>query len=140
MITDFIYGFFSGTAIIQGTISDECIELIQGYADEVRSIGEFVQSKIDPSSSIDSTTDDEFTLLPYLETVDQGIWLIYNINTVSVGCYDGGFKAFESLSEYTEWVQDPMLILVNVLYNGGFVYTIARDILYYFMNDTRSPI
>lgn len=59
---------------------------------------------------------------------------------MSQGCYYGGFEAYYSLADYSEWLYEPIIMWYNLLNNFGFIYTNIRDIHYMVIRDPRTPI
>lgn len=82
----------------------------------------------------------EFDLWPYLIMWDKVIWMIYNLYPLSNRCFYGNIEMFEVLYLYDDWFDDPKEILVNLIYNFGFVYSNLRDIIHMRKRDVRSPI
>jgi hypothetical protein len=78
--------------------------------------------------------------MPYLLINDKWIYLIWAIKNLSNGCWFGAFEMFYSLIHYVDWWWDPLLVLWNSLFNFGYVYTIVRDFVLFFLNDVRTPI
>ena len=85
-------------------------------------------------------TTETFDPWAYLLINDKYIWLLDNVYEVSIGCYYGGFEAYESIWAYQAWITNPSLLLNNFSHNFGFIYTILRDILFMIRLDKRTPI
>ena len=66
--------------------------------------------------------------------------MIYNLYPLSNKCFYGNLEMFEVLYLYRDWYEDPVEILINFLYNFGFIYSNVRDIIYMYKRDVRSPI
>lgn len=45
------------------------------------------------------------------------------------------YEVFESIEGYVDWTSDPSIILWNTVFNFGFIYATARDIIMFFLHD-----
>ena len=71
---------------------------------------------------------------------DNLIWFIYNLYNLSSGCYNGAFEVFGGLQNYMNWTNNPTFVFSNFIANFGFIYTIVRDLILFFMSDQRTII
>lgn len=132
-----IVGFAAGTAIIEGPSFAECSGNLKDYINRIYEIIMLYEIEF---MKLAGWNWSKFEVYPYLLINDKIIYLIWAIKNLTNGCYYGGFEVFYSMLDYIDWFYDPLIILFNCLYNAGFIYTIIRDFIFYFLEDLRTPI
>jgi len=133
-----VTGFAVGTAVIAGPSFTQCSDIAAQYVIKLQHIRDLYT--IEYNRFLRHYDWDMFQLWPFLLINDELIWLLYHVYDLSNGCYNGGFEYYYSLLNYIDWYDNPSLILQNVLYNFGFIYTNVRDVYMYIRQDRRSII
>ena len=131
-------GFAVGTAVITGPSFTQCSDIAAQYVIKLQHIRDLYT--IEYNRFLRHYDWDMFQLWPFLLINDELIWLLYHVYDLSNGCFNGGFEYYASLLNYVDWYENPSLMLYNVLYNFGFIYTNVRDVYMYIRQDRRSII
>ena len=133
-----VSGFASGTAVVEGPSLTNCTASFEEYVTQIEDI--FLDYAAIFYDYAEFGVNESFDLWPYLLINDKLIWLLHSVYSVSQGCYYGGFEVYYALSDYSDWLYDPYIIMFNCINNIGFIYTNIRDIYYMIRKDTRTPI
>jgi len=58
----------------------------------------------------------------------------YHFYDVNFACYYGVFEAFSTGSSFGNFVDNPKILLQNMIYNFGLMYNSMKDVIFYFIN------
>lgn len=131
------YGFAAGTAVIEGPALQHCSDEMDRLFTAIFEVHEDYQTEF---RKYEGDSFSEFDLWPYLLINDKIAAIIYSLHGLSAGCYYGGFEIYGGLGKYISWYETPYEIFENFLNNFGYIYTGIRDIIFFGMQDARTPI
>ncbi len=120
-------GFFNGTSVISTdnlTICEEkVVTMIESGNDTYINGIEYNYNR------------SNLTLL--FDTVDAGLYTTYQAYDISYSCYYGAIEGASAAGTFGNWLNDPQIIMWNVVYNVGLVYDSVKDIITFFIGDER---
>jgi len=131
------YGFAAGTAVIEGPALQHCSDKFDEFFTAIVEVHEDYQKEF---AKYEGDNYSEFDLWPYLLINDKIAAIIYSIHGLCAGCYYGGFEIYGGLGKYISWYETPYEIFENFLNNFGYIYTGIRDMIFFGMEDARTPI
>lgn len=132
-----MYGFGKGTAVIQGSSFQTCINSANSFFTSIKNVYLSYKTEL---LKFEGFVFDKFDLWPYLLINDQLIAILYSLSGLTNGCYYGAFEVWGTLGDYTTWIEQPETIVNSFAANFGFIYVNVRDLYFYVKRDMRTPV